>query len=316
MRIGWVGVHAEGLPALEAVCAAEYDVVGLMTLRQQLADRRCGSGSYDLLCERFDIPEYEVDQINDEGSLKILKSWDCDLLVVLGWGQILSSEVLAIPRLGAVGAHASLLPHNRGCAPVNWSIIRGERETGNSLMWLNEGVDSGKLIDQRAFPVTDYDTCDTIYDHVAESNRDMLLDLLLRLTTGERPGTDQPESCEPALPRRRPQDGIVDWSGTSQEVYNLVRALTRPYPGAFAYLNGEQYKIWKIAQLPAIAVTQPPGTILGPVKSPDAAACGILVSTGHGAVLLLEIEDSAGNVLCGQQLSEQNWTGQRLSKAA
>lgn len=304
MRIGWVGVHAEGIAALEAVCAADYDVVGLLTLRPDKADRRCGSASYETICDRFGIPIHEIDHINDDTSIDLLNSWDCDLLVVFGWGQILKSQALQSARIGVVGAHASLLPHNRGSAPVNWAIIKGEQTTGNSLIWLVEGVDAGDLIDQRSFDITPFDTCATIYDKVAESNREMLLDLCFRLQSGDRPGRPQRHMNEPVLPRRRPGDGRIDWNASTQEIYNMVRALTRPYPGAFAKINGATFSVWKAAALPVMPSAATPGTVLGPVHSPESTACGVLVATGDGAIVLLELETSDGRVICGPELSE------------
>ncbi|MEQ9406231.1 MAG: methionyl-tRNA formyltransferase [Fuerstiella sp.] len=316
MRIGWVGVHAEGIPALQAVCEADYDVVGMATLRQEKADRRCGSADYEAVCERYDIPLAEIDHINDPASVQLLQSWNCDLLVVLGWGQILGPEALRTARIGVVGAHASLLPHNRGSAPVNWAIIRNESQTGNSLIWLTDEVDSGHLIDQRAFDISAYDTCQTIYEQVAESNREMLLDLCLQLAAGERPGQAQRHSDEPVLPRRRPQDGLIDWNTGTEQIYNMVRALTRPYPGAFTVLHGRTLKIWQAAQLPLIRWIAVPGTFLGSVQSPLPEACGQLVATSDGAIVLLEVEDESGHVLKGRELSEQNWSGRSLSHAA
>ena len=316
MKIGWIGVHAEGILALEAVCQTSHDVVGLMTLRQDKAERRCGSGSYESICQRFDIPVHEVDHVNDGSSIEWLKSWNCDLLVVLGWGQILGAEALKTAKIGVVGAHASLLPHNRGSAPVNWAIINGETETGNSLMWLADGVDAGDLIDQQAFPITAYDTCSTLYDRVAESNRDMVLKLLFRLSVGETPGTPQQHTDEPILPRRRPQDGLINWNSSSEDIYNLVRAVTRPYPGAFGELQGETYKIWNIAVVPTGKTAAMPGTILGPVTSPEEKACGVLVATADGAVVVLEIEDEEGTVISGRDLSEQKWARQQLRMTA
>lgn len=319
MKIGWIGVHAEGMSALKAVCEAEYDVIGLMTLDQQKADRRCGSASYESICERFQIPMFEVDHVNAMTSVEILRNWNCDVLVVLGWGQILDATVLQQARVGVVGAHASLLPHNRGSAPVNWAIIRNEEQTGNSLMWLGEGVDSGNIIAQRSFPITPYDTCSTIYEQVADSNCDMILELLLNLEAGNRPGKPQIESGEPVLPRRRPRDGVIHWNNTSRDIYNLIRALTRPYPGAFAYLNGQTYRIWNAALMPSFHSIAKPGTIMGPVMSPEENACGIMVATANGAVTILDIEDESGHVLRGRDLSdlcEQNWNGRRLSNAA
>ncbi len=316
VRIGWVGVHSEGIPALEAVCAAEYDVVGLITLRRDKANRRCGSGDYDSICDAYEIPLHEVDHINDAGSVEILQSWNCDLLVVLGWGQILGPEALRSASIGVVGSHASLLPHNRGSAPVNWAIIRGETQTGNSLIWLADGIDTGQLIDQRAFDISPYDTCTTIYDRVAESNRDMMLQLCFQLEAGKRPGRPQLHLDEPMLPRRRPQDGRIDWNSSTEEIYNMIRGLTRPYPGAFADLNGETYQIWEAAMLPIAKRVAEPGTVLGPVCGPNPSACGQLVATGDGAILLLDVEDASGHVLRGRELSEQAWTGVKQRHAA
>lgn len=316
MRIGWIGVHAEGIPALEAVCAAEHDVVGMLTLRQSKADKRCGSGCYAAICEQHDVPLFEIDHVNDPEVVAELRSWNCDLLVVLGWGQILNAQVLSAARIGAVGAHASLLPHNRGSAPVNWAIIKGEQVTGNSLMWLSEGVDTGELIDQRAFEITPFDTCASIYDKVAESNRDMLLDLCLKLQAGERPGRPQRSTNEDLLPRRRPQDGQIHWNDSTANIYNMIRALARPYPGAFADVGGQRFIIWQAARLPIQQRIAFPGTVLGPVYSPDPAACGQLIATADGAILLTEVEDRSGCILTGHQLSETKWIPERLRNAA
>lgn len=316
MKLGWIGIHEEGIPALDAVCCAGYQVQGVMTLTQDAAERRAGSVSYSDICRPYNVPVYEVRHSNDQSSVEILKSWDCDVLIVLGWGQILSPEVLQVPKIGTIGAHASLLPHNRGSAPVNWAIINGEAQTGNSLIWLAPDVDAGDLIDQRSFPISQYDTCRTIYDAVAESNRDMLLSLLPKLQNGEIPGTEQPHSDAPLLPRRRPSDGLIRWSDKTEQIYNLVRAVTRPYPGALATFRGQEFKIWTAAMMPAMQIGVSPGTVLGPVISPHAEGCGQLVATGDGALLILEAEDRFGRILTGKQLSEQNWTERGLAHAA
>lgn len=315
MKIGWIGVHEEGLSALQSVCEAGYEVTGFMTLQQDKADRRCGSGSYDDVCRQYGIPMHPIAHVNDESSLKILRDMHCDLLVVLGWGQILSGEALSLPAVGTVGSHASLLPHNRGSAPVNWAIINGETTTGNSLMWLADGVDTGQLIDQREFPITDFDTCDTIYRHVGESNREMILSLLEKLDAGELPGRPQQHTDEPVLPRRRPQDGLIDWRMSASEIYNLIRGVTRPYPGAFGQLAGETFKVWQAALLPAFPQYSP-GAVVGPVISPIESACGIVVAAGDGALLLLEVEDESGRVLQGTELCEHSFSSRTLRIAA
>jgi methionyl-tRNA formyltransferase len=222
---------------------------------------------------------------------------------------------MRLARLGLIGAHASFLPHNRGSAPINWAIIRGEQETGNTLMWLAEGVDEGDIIAQRAFPITPYDTCATLYARVAATNREMLLEVLPQLMAGERPGRPQERGDEPILPRRRPADGRITWDSPAETVYDFVRALARPYPGAFSSLDGKRWWIWEAALLPdGAAVSGAPGEVLGPVISPAPSACGQLVAcgSGGGAVIVLEVEDAAGMRLRGQALSQQQWTGKRF----
>jgi methionyl-tRNA formyltransferase len=314
LRLVWVGFHQEGVSALRSVLEAGLEVAGLITLREQSLRQRSGAGDYDAVLRGFDVPVFRVANINDPEALELLSRLQPDVLVVIGWSQILRAEALATARLGVVGAHASLLPHNRGSAPVNWALIRGESVTGNTLMWLNDSVDEGTVIDQVRFPITPYDTCASLYGKVASSNREMLLRLFERLACGERPGSPQPASVEPLLPRRRPEDGAIDWSRTARQVYDFVRALARPYPGAFSHLDDERWRIWRAAVLPTTRPFAAPGTILGPVFSPTEQACGQMVACGDGAVILLEVEAPDGAILTGSLLSEQPWSGRTWSQ--
>jgi len=311
MRFGWVGSHMEGLPAFEALLAAGADIAAALTLTAEAAAKRSGAADYEPLCRRGGVPLHRVSDVNSADAIALLRSLDLDVLFVIGWSQILRADALATARLGVVGAHASLLPRNRGSAPINWALIRGERETGNSLLWLADGVDTGAVIDRSAIAITPYDTCATLYERVAVTNRDMLLRLWRRLLNGERPGTPQPADAPDApLPRRRPADGLLDWHGASHRVYDFVRALTRPYPGAFGHLQGERWTVWQAALPPldAIPIAEP-GTCLGPVVSPADDACGQLVACGQGAVTLLEVESENGRVLRGRALGEADWRG-------
>jgi len=309
VRFGWVGFHVEGLPALAGLMEAGAPIVAAITLKPELAAARSGAADYRELCGRFGLPLHEVANINDAASLALLRELALDVVIVIGWSQILKPAALQTARIGVIGAHASPLPHNRGSAPVNWTLIRGERTGGNSLMWLAEGVDAGELIDQTSFCVTPYDTCATLYERVAQSNREMLLRLLPRLLAGERPGVPQQHTDEPVLPRRRPADGLIDWSQRGGAVYDFVRALTKPYPGAFGWLDGKRWRIWQAALVPGTPGPARPGEVIGPVVSPLEASCGQLVACGTGAVLLLELEADDGEILRGRRLSEQPWSG-------
>lgn len=316
MRFAWLGFHAEGLPALEAVLAAEAPIEAVLTLRPDVAANRSGGGDYGPVCRRHGIPLHYIADINAPDAQQILCALAPDVLLVMGWHQIIRPPTLRLAGLGMIGAHASLLPDNRGSAPINWALIRGDRETGNSLLWLAEPVDAGDLIDQTPIPITPYDTCATLYQRVAESNRDMLLRLLPRLLAGERPGRPQPQASQPVLPRRRPADGLIDWTLPGRAVYDFIRALTRPYPGAFSALAGRRWRIWSSALPPSSGVSSHlPGAVLGPVLSPVGEACGQLVACGEGSLVLLELEADDGSVVRGRALSELPWTGLRWGHA-
>lgn len=310
LKIGWIGFHAEGMPALESLLEKGYEIECVITLTPEELRKRCASTDYEPLCQRYGIPLYRVSDINSEDSLRLLEELSLDVVFVIGWSQILGREALSKARVGMIGVHASLLPHNRGSAPVNWAIIRGEAVGGNTLMWLDETLDGGDIIDQMSFPITVYDTCGTVYERVAETNTAMIERVLPKVLRGERPGRAQPPTDEPPLPRRRPEHGLVDWTESSTKVYNFIRALTKPYPGAFSWLDGKRWFIWSSALIPAIPSQGGiPGEIVGAVYSPVEEACGQLVACGQGTLLLLELESEDGEVLRGRNLSDVSWAG-------
>lgn len=312
LRIGWLGFHIEGLPALQELLKQNITTIeAIITLNEEnLAKRSASSNEYEVLSKKYGVPLYKISNINDIESINLLKKLDLDIIFVLGWSQIIRSEALNTVRIGMIGAHASALPHNRGSAPINWAIINGEIETGNTLIWLDEEVDTGDIIDQVRFPITCFDTCFTLYNKVAESNKEMILRLMPDLINGKYPRTKQEFPNNSVLPRRRPSDGIIDWSKNSKQIYDLIRALTKPYPGAFSYLSNEFYYIWNCALIPGLPISgYKPGEIIGPVVSPNDDSCGQLVSCGTGAIILLEVESLDGRVFNGKSLSELNWKG-------
>ena len=285
-------------------------VKGVISLKQNTTTKRSGAADYESLCRELKLPLYAVKNINDDTSLDLLRKLDLDLAFVIGWTQIVRPEALQLVRVGMIGAHASLLPHHRGRAPINWALIKGARRAGNSLFWLAEKVDGGEIIDQMTIDITPYDTCASLYEKVAHSNRKMILRVLPKLRRGERPGRPQPHTDEPLLPGRRPEDGLLGWSMSSTKVYDFVRALTRPYPGAFGWLNGKRWTVWQCAILPGNCFPgAAPGENIGPVRSPVDGACGQAVACGEGAVVLLELEGEDGRILKGRQLSDQIWEG-------
>lgn len=288
MKIFCVGFHMEAVEAFEFL-AKNYNVVGLMTLESATASIRSGVFNFKSFSEKTKTPYYEVKHINDKTSIEILKAHQPDLLIVLGWSQLLNDEVLSIPAIGTIGAHASLLPKMRGSAPINWAIIRGEEKTGNTLMWLNIGVDTGIIIDQYEFDISLYDSCNTLYENVAKSNKIMLERSLPLIEKDGVIGYPQQHNDDPVLPRRKPADGLINFNTNSLEVYNFIRALTRPYPGAFFYYNNNQVIIWKASYSKLFNSSKHGGVILDYICSFDSDDCSILISTKDGALIINEV---------------------------
>lgn len=310
LRIGWIGFHQEGLPALRGLLESGIHLEGVITLEESALVKRSAAVRYRDVLAAWNVELHEVGNINDPDSIAILRKMNLDLLIVIGWSQILHHEALQTARLGVIGTHASLLPHNRGSAPINWTLIRGEKLAGNTLIWLSEGVDEGMIADQMEIPVSLYDTCDTLYQKIAETNHVMINRLLPQLFAGQKPARQQPETDEVILPRRRPSDGLLNWQQPAQLIYDFVRALTRPYPGAFSFIDGQRWIIPACALLPSVTFVLPPaGTILGSMVSPVAEACGLAVACESGMVVILELESPEGRILKGNALSELPWTG-------
>lgn len=290
-RVVFCGAVQEAVPALHAVLgSAAARVVGLVTYDDDLAARTSGFADLASIAEKHRIPVLRTGDASAPDAVTWVRELTPDLLVCVGWTRPLAPAMLSIPARGAVGFHASLLPRNRGHAPVNWAILRGETVTGNTMIMLAPDVDTGDIVDQREISIEAEDTCATVYEKVAEAGAQMLTRHLPALVNGTAPRRPQVvHSYERMLPNRAPAMGITSFDRTSAEVNNWIRALTRPYSGAFAYLRGERLLLWRAEEVPHKGITpMPPGAVLGVEGE------GVLVTTRTGAVRLLEVQAEDG----------------------
>ncbi len=302
MKITWIGNHEEGVPAFRAVASYKTINAFITLTDSSFKKRSAGSRRYVEICKKYDIPVYYIDTIKGDRAYKIVVDACPDLLVVLGWSEILPERLLDVPRIGTVGTHASLLPHNRGSAPINWALIHGEKTTGNTLMWLNKDVDAGEIIAQREFPIGSFDTCASLYERVAETNEEMLMELIYNIENGIKPiSSIKNVTNEPVLSRRRPQDGLMDWNQKAEVIYDFVRALTKPYPGAYSFLYGQQYIIWEASILPLVS-NEAPGTILGTGYGFADNGTGICVSTQDNVLWITALQANDNIVYSNESL--------------
>ncbi len=304
-RVLFVGAVEEGRRCLDALMQGGERFAGIVTLKDELAATTSGAVPFDDAAESAGIPLLKVRDLNAPVNVDKVRALSPDLILVIGWTRLLGAGLLRIPSLGCIGFHASLLPRYRGRAPVNWAIINGEKETGNTMFFLDEGVDTGDIIAQRRIPIAHDDTCASLYRKVADSAIGMLEENLPLLKTGRAPRVPQDHSLATVMPRRRPEDGVIDWGRPAPALYDWVRALTHPYPGAFSSLEGRRLFVWTARAEPPGAGGEP-GTILG-TRGRD-----LLVAVGDGSLALRRVQWEGGAEVDGAELS--GFAGARFDK--
>jgi methionyl-tRNA formyltransferase len=245
VKIVFIGGVEIGYTVLESVYASGYSVDTIFTL----PDDSMVSGYIDFspLAIHHETQLIRTNKINDQEYIQTITQIQPDLIIVCGWQRLVSQEILDIPRLGTIGFHSSLLPKYRGRAPVNWAIIMGEKETGITMFYLTAEADAGDIIAQKSFPILLNDDCNTVYKKSAEVGASLIEMYLPLLEKDKAPRVHNPSISYPAYPKRTPVDGRIDFNRSAIDIYNFVRALTKPYPGAYFYNHdGEKIIVWKI----------------------------------------------------------------------
>lgn len=213
--------------------------------------------------EKNHVPIYVTDKMNGEKSVSIIRNWKPDLIVVSGWYHIIKEEILGIPSKGIIGLHSSILPYYRGGAPLVWQLINGEKKTGITLFYIEQGTDTGDIIGQKEVVVEEDDDIGTLYKKVGGKGIELLKECIPQIANDCAPRKKQvnvEQYC--VYPQRAKEDGQIDWTNSSRDIYNFVRAQTRPYPGAFSTYNGYPVSIWKCRVVEIEGKNEPAGTIV------------------------------------------------------
>lgn len=242
------------------VLLAAYSEVGVVCLEELLSQGAHIVGVYSHADDQFEeiwfrsvarvaadagIPVFTPENINAPNEIDRIRRLEPDILFSLYYRKMISGEILSIPRLGAFNMHGSLLPRYRGRACVNWAVLKGEKETGVTLHVMSEKADAGDIVDQEAVPIEFTDTSQDVFWKVRDAARRVMARNWPLLREGRAPRRPQDESLATKFGRRQPSDGWIDWTLPAAEIYNLVRAVTHPFPGAFTHLDGRKLFIWK-----------------------------------------------------------------------
>lgn len=253
-----------GYAALKKLISLQANICGILCLKEDAHEEAFYPRIAELAAAQ-NVPVFFSHEVKPSQYFEAVSSCQPDIAFAIGWRFLINSQTYQLPKHGTLVIHDSLLPKYRGFAPMNWVLINGEQETGVSLFFMVDAVDAGPIVDQLKVAIDANDTAATLdkkiialYEAIIEKN-------LPKLTSGDYQSIPQNEAEATYTCKRIPDDGLINWHLSAQQIYNLIRATSQPFPGAFAYLNGKRITIWQ-AHLPAVQplyVGVVPGRILG-----------------------------------------------------
>ncbi len=287
MKLAVFAYHDVGYECLKVLTDSNEEVVAVVT-HEDDPKEEIWFQSVTELSRQHHLPVYTPSSPNTPGFIDLIRKLAPDLILSFYYRRILSRELLAIPRLGGINLHGSLLPKYRGRSPVNWVLVNGESETGVTLHYMVEKADAGDIIAQRRVLIDREDTALSLFRKMTVAAAKLLKETYPLIKAGTAPRTPQDSQSASIFGGRRPEDGKITWESSAFSIYNLIRAVTHPYPGAFTFHNGRKLYIWAAnvngQEIGGVKVVLP-GAIERVVKGE-----GITVSTGAGSLLVTRVQ--------------------------
>ncbi len=284
--------HDVGYECLDALIQNDEYVLAVITHRDD-PEEDIWFRSVVKLAEKYDIPVHTPESVRAPDWVERIRSWAPDLILSFYYRDMIQEEILNVPRLGAFNMHGSLLPKYRGRAPINWAILSGEQSTGITLHHMLKRADAGDIVDQEEVPIGQEDMAGDVFNKCVQAARLVLERQIDALTAGTAPRRAQDESQATYFGGRKPKDGRIDWNQSAEQIYNLVRAVTQPYPGAFTMVKRKKLMIWWAT--PRKEAGEKPGT----VTSIDP----LIITTGSGSLEVINYEwedEDEGRLNIGQ----------------
>jgi methionyl-tRNA formyltransferase len=247
-RILVFAYHNVGYECLDVLIKRGENIVGLFTHEDDPKEEiwfRSVAG----LARKHNIPVHTPESVNKAAGIAQVRALRPDIIFSFYYRNMIKEEILGLPRLGAFNMHGSLLPKYRGRVPINWAVLHGERETGATLHYMVKRADVGDIVDQQAVPIGPDDTAVDVFHNVTAAARKVLERQIDAIKSGTAPRKMQDETQASYFGGRKPEDGRIDWTQSSERIYNLIRAVTHPYPGAFTEVGGKRLFIWQAKQL-------------------------------------------------------------------
>lgn len=303
ISVVFMGTPDFAVPCLEMLCKENYHIKAVITQ----PDRPKGRGQklvespVKACALKHDLPILQPQKIKTPEFEAILEELNPDLIVVVAFGQILSKRILDIPRLGCINVHASLLPQYRGAAPLHWSVIRGEKKTGVTTMFMDEGLDTGDMLLTAEMDITDTTTTGEVHDTLQNMGAEVLSETIKQLIAGTAVRRVQNHEEATYAPLLTKELECIDWTQSATNIHNLIRGLD-PWPGSYTICRNKRLKLWG-SEVLAEDTNKEAGTIIRVENE------RLVVSTGDGVIALTNVQPegkkrmAAGDFARGYQIT-------------
>ncbi len=294
MKIIFMGTAELSCASLEKLAVDKnFSVVAVVTQpdRPKGRELKLQFSPVKILAQKLNLPILQPAKARDEKFISQLRELQPDLIIVVAYGQILPPAILDLPKSGCVNVHTSLLPKYRGAAPIQWAIANGEIETGVTIMKMDAGLDTGKIISQKRIPILPEDNSQTLHNKLAQLGADLLVKTIPDFVAGKILPKSQNNSEVTYAAKIKKDDGKIDWSEPAEKILNKLRAFA-PWPGVFTFLENNLLKIWK-AEI--VEHSGHAGEILSADKN------GIVVACGKNALWVLELQREGGRRMSAQE---------------
>ncbi len=279
-----MGTPAFAVPTLKKLHEKGHSIALVVTQPDKPSGRgkKLKKSEVKVAAEELNLEIFQPDKIKREENIEILKSYNPDVIVVVAYGQILSKEILSIPKYGCINVHASLLPKLRGAAPLNWAIINGETKTGVTTMQMDQGLDTGDMLLKSEVEIDENMNVGELHDILMDKGADLLVETLDKIERNELVPQKQDDSLSTYAPMLNKENRKINWNLPANNIHNLIRGLA-PWPTAYFTIDGNMVKVYKSTYSNENSDYEP-GYVI------KANNEGIFVQAKEGTVILQEIQ--------------------------
>lgn len=298
MKIVFMGTPDYAAVTLQKLIDEKFEISAVFAQPDKPVGRKqiLTSPPTKLLAQKHGIPVFQPQTLRDGEAYEILKQINPDVICVVAYGKILPKEILSLPKYGCINGHASLLPHLRGSAPIQWAIVNGDKQTGVTTQLMDEGIDTGDILETAVTEIGSDETAEELFDRLAVISAELMVSTLQKAKIGLLEPKKQDEAKATYAPIIKKEMAHIDFSKTAQEVYNTVRGFYS-WPCAYCFINGKRIKVLKAA------ISNLESNKSGVVIKNDEK---LVISCGKGSIEFITVQPEGAKAMSAKQMLNGN----------